>query len=190
MAFALRRTGLAPPIYSNHQDYAVIDGGREVGRIYGDRTPAAADAAWFWSIIVIGARHAGIKTDGRAATFYDAKAQFQDNYRKWLAWAKLEEPKLSRQPAGAPPSLGVKTFRAQPSPAGLSPVRPVVAAPEARIPSVSPAGARRRDFPDSPPQTRPAGEPLSIITFCEYAERLRNNPEQQTRTVIAASSLF
>ena len=85
-------TGLAPPIYSNHQDYAVIDGGREVGRIYGDRTPAAADAAWFWSIIVIGARHAGIKTDGRAATFYDVKAQFHDNYRKWLAWAKLEEP--------------------------------------------------------------------------------------------------
>ena len=42
--------------------------------------------------LVIGARHAGIKTDGRAATFYDAKAQFQDNYRKWLAWAKLEEP--------------------------------------------------------------------------------------------------
>ena len=69
MALALRRTGLAPPIYSHHQDYAVIDGGREVGRIYGDRTPAAADAAWFWSIIVIGARHAGIKTDGRAATF-------------------------------------------------------------------------------------------------------------------------
>jgi hypothetical protein len=104
MALALRRTGLAPPIYSNHQDYAVIDGGREVGRIYGDRTPAAADAAWFWSIIVIGARHAGIKTDGRAATFYDAKAQFQDNYRKWLAWAKLEEPSsLSRQPAGVPP---------------------------------------------------------------------------------------
>ena len=68
---------------------------------------AAADAAWFWSIIVIGARHAGIKTDGRAATFYDAKAQFQDNYRKWLAWAKLEEPiKLSRQPAGGTPFIG------------------------------------------------------------------------------------
>jgi hypothetical protein len=103
MALALRRTGLAPPICSNHQDYAVIDGGREVGRIYGDRTPAAADAAWFWSIIVIGARHAGIKTDGRAATFYDAKAQFEDNYRKWLAWAKLEQ---HLSPVCSPPGGG------------------------------------------------------------------------------------
>ena len=49
--------------------------------------------------------------------------------------------KLSRQPAGAPPSLGVKTFRAQPSPAGLSPVRPSSRPRTARIPNVSPAGA-------------------------------------------------
>jgi hypothetical protein len=31
-----------------------------------------------------------IRTNGRAATLEEAKAQFQANYRKWLVWAKLE----------------------------------------------------------------------------------------------------
>jgi hypothetical protein len=46
--------------------------------------------AWFLSILVIGAHQAGIRTNGRTATFEEAKAQFQTNYRKWLVWAKLE----------------------------------------------------------------------------------------------------
>jgi hypothetical protein len=45
---------------------------------------------WLWSIIVIGAHQAGIRTNGRAATLEEAKAQFQTNYRKWLVWSGLE----------------------------------------------------------------------------------------------------
>ena len=85
---SLRHTGLVPPD-PNRRDYVVIDDGREVGRLYEDRhTPP--EVRWFWSIIVIGAHQAGIKTSGRAATLEDAKAQFQGNYRRWLVWAKLE----------------------------------------------------------------------------------------------------
>jgi len=74
----------------NRKDYVIHDG-REVGRLYEDRhTPPRL--RWYWSITVIGAHQARIKTNGRAATFEEAKASFQTNYRRWLVWAKLEEP--------------------------------------------------------------------------------------------------
>jgi hypothetical protein len=49
-----------------------------------------AGLRWFWPILVIGSHQAGIRTNGRAATLEEAKAQFQTNYRRWLVWAKLE----------------------------------------------------------------------------------------------------
>ena len=88
MPLTLRHTGLAPPD-PNRQDYVVIDDGREVGRLYEDRT-TLPDLRWYWSVLVIGAHQAGIKTNGRAATFEEAKAAFQTNYRRWLVWANLE----------------------------------------------------------------------------------------------------
>jgi hypothetical protein len=69
--------------------YVVIDGGREVERMYENR-PTPPELRWFWSIIVLGAHQAGIRTNGRAATFEEAKEQFETNYRRWLVWAGLE----------------------------------------------------------------------------------------------------
>jgi hypothetical protein len=87
MRLSLRHSGLAPPD-PNRKDYALIDSGREVGRITRFDTPA--DMCCYWSITVIGAHQAGIRTNGRATTLEEAKAQFETNYRRWLAWAKLE----------------------------------------------------------------------------------------------------
>jgi hypothetical protein len=88
MRLSLRHTGLAPPD-PNRGDYVVIDDGREVGRMHEDPY-APPDIRWFWSIIVIGAHQAGIRTNGRTATFEEAKEQFKINYLKWLVWAGLE----------------------------------------------------------------------------------------------------
>ena len=88
MRLSLRHTGLAPPD-PNPKDYVIIDAGREIGRLYEDRS-ALPELRWYWSIIVIGAHQAGIRTNGRAATIEEAKAQFEINYRKWLVWARLE----------------------------------------------------------------------------------------------------
>jgi hypothetical protein len=88
MRLSLRHTSLAPPD-PNRVDYVVIDDGREVGRMYEDRY-VPPDIRWFWSIIVIGAHQAGIRTNGRTATLEEAKEQFKANFRKWLVWAKLE----------------------------------------------------------------------------------------------------
>jgi hypothetical protein len=89
MRLSLRRTGLSPPVDADRADYIVIDDGREVGRIYEDRY-TLPELRWYWSIIMIGAHRAGIKTSGRAPTIEAAKADFQANYRRWLVWAKLE----------------------------------------------------------------------------------------------------
>ena len=88
MQLSLRHTGLAPDT-ANRKDYVIIDAGREIGRLYEDRS-TLPELRWYWSIIVIGAHQAGIRTNGRAATIEEAKAQFQTNYRKWLVWARLE----------------------------------------------------------------------------------------------------
>jgi hypothetical protein len=88
MLLAVRPTRLAPRVYRERKDYVISDGGREVGRMCEDRM---VPLPWFWSIIMTGVRHAGIRTDGRANTFEEAKRQFQDNYSKWLMRAELEE---------------------------------------------------------------------------------------------------
>jgi hypothetical protein len=88
MRLSLRHTGLAPPD-PNRQDCVIVDDGREVGRIYEDRS-TLPELRWYWSVLAIGAHQAGIKTSGRAATLQEAKAQFETNYRKWPVWAKLE----------------------------------------------------------------------------------------------------
>jgi hypothetical protein len=88
MRLSLRHTGLAPPD-PNRQNWVVIDDGREVGRLH-ENPYDPPELRWFWSIIVIGAHQAGIRTNGRAPTLEEAKAQFQANYRKWLVWARLE----------------------------------------------------------------------------------------------------
>jgi hypothetical protein len=86
----MRKTGLHSPAYADWVDYTIYEHGRAIGRIYEERA-ALPDLRWFWCITIIGARHAGIRTDGRVATLDEAKAQLHDNYRKWLVWAKLED---------------------------------------------------------------------------------------------------
>ena len=78
MPLTLRPTGLqCPPDFQHLKDYSVYEDGTEIGRMYEAHAPARPDLAWLWSITVLGpARNRGMKTDGRAATFEEAKAQF------------------------------------------------------------------------------------------------------------------
>jgi hypothetical protein len=66
-----------------------LDDGREVGRLH-ENPYVPPELRWLWSIIVIGAHQAGIRTNGRTAALEEAKEQFRANYRQWLVWAKLE----------------------------------------------------------------------------------------------------
>jgi hypothetical protein len=68
-------------------DYTFHDDGLAIGRIYEDRL-AKPDRRWLWTITMIGALQAGIRTHGYAATLREAKANLQENWRQFLVWAK------------------------------------------------------------------------------------------------------
>jgi hypothetical protein len=45
---------------------------------------------WFWALHFPG-RPENLRTDNRAGSLEAAKEQFEECWRKWKAWAKLEE---------------------------------------------------------------------------------------------------
>jgi hypothetical protein len=61
-----------------------------MGRICEERG-APVNLRWFWSLHGIIGKPIAMRTDGRAPTLDEAKAQFEAAWRQWLAWAKLRE---------------------------------------------------------------------------------------------------
>jgi hypothetical protein len=52
---------------------------------------APPDLQWFWAITGIFGTTPDMRMDGHAPTLESTKAQLGENWRKWLAWAKLTE---------------------------------------------------------------------------------------------------
>ena len=71
MSLVMRKTGLHSPACAHWVDYTIYEDGRAIGRIY-EEGAAPPNLGWYWCITVIGARHAGIRTDGRVATLDEA----------------------------------------------------------------------------------------------------------------------
>ena len=90
MSLTMRKTGSALLAYQQWADYTIYDDGRAIGRIYEDRATRPG-LRWFWSITMVGARNADIRTDGCAPTLEQAKAELDESWRKWLVSARLEE---------------------------------------------------------------------------------------------------
>jgi hypothetical protein len=90
MSLTMRKTGSALLAYQQWADYTICDHGRAIGRIYEDRATRPG-LRWFWSITMFGARNAGIRTDGCAPTLEQAKAEFDESWRKWPVRAGLED---------------------------------------------------------------------------------------------------
>jgi hypothetical protein len=63
-------------------DYTIVeDGRRDVGRLYEDRH-SRPELRWVWSITIYFAPKLAITTNGRAASFYEAKEQFLRNWQE------------------------------------------------------------------------------------------------------------
>ena len=90
MALKLRRNNLASHIYSDCADYSVMSADLVVGRIYEDRTATTEELRWFWAINGVHAPQV-VTISGKVATLDQAKAELAENWRKWLAWAGLQE---------------------------------------------------------------------------------------------------
>jgi hypothetical protein len=87
MALTLRPTGLqCPPAFQHLEDYSVYEDGTEIGRMYEAHAPARPDLAWLWSITVMGPARHKVRTDGRAPTLEEAKADFQAAWNAFKAW--------------------------------------------------------------------------------------------------------
>jgi hypothetical protein len=67
-----------------------MSGGLEVGRLY-KRASVRDDAQWVWAINGVIAAPDVMRSAGMAASFEEAQAQMNENWQKWLAWAKLQE---------------------------------------------------------------------------------------------------
>jgi hypothetical protein len=86
MTLTLRPTGLSRD--PNANDWSIHEDGQEIGRLYEDPTASRPEIAWFWSIIVMGPARDRVKTDGRAATLEEAKADFQTRWDAFKASAR------------------------------------------------------------------------------------------------------
>jgi hypothetical protein len=76
MALTLRPSGLSHD--PDAHDWSIHEDGDEIGRLYEDPTAMRPEIAWFWSSQSWGLRDTNVRTDGRAATLEQAKADFPD----------------------------------------------------------------------------------------------------------------
>ena len=86
----MRPTGLGSGHYKDVPDYAVCCGNWCIGRIYETRTGPPA-LRWFWALHVPSEPAETIRTDNRAPTLEQAKAEFEASWKQWKAWAGMEE---------------------------------------------------------------------------------------------------
>ena len=81
----------APPTLNGRPlsktDYDVFEDGECIGRVYEVYAPPSPDMAWFWTITAPTPNPLVVLTSGHAATFEEAKAQFQDHW--WRAWKRV-----------------------------------------------------------------------------------------------------
>jgi hypothetical protein len=74
MALTLRPTGLQSPAYEDWADYSIYEDNNRIGRLYEDRSVGTQpELRWFWSITVVVDPRAGVRPDGRAASFEEAR---------------------------------------------------------------------------------------------------------------------
>src|SRR4030081_509896 len=91
MPLALHPNAASAPV-RRKTDHLVMNGQLEVGRIYKRDTPNKSDSQWLWAINGVPLAAAGVmRVAGIAASFEQAKAELQENWEKWLAWANLQE---------------------------------------------------------------------------------------------------
>jgi hypothetical protein len=90
MALTLRPTRLGSPIDSDREDYGVFSREWRIGRIYEIRG-GPDHLRWFWALNGILGKPGGLRTDDRAATLEEAKAQLRESWDIWLKWAGLLE---------------------------------------------------------------------------------------------------
>lgn len=100
MPLVMRRTFSDLPS-PDQPDFVVYSGGLSVGRLY-RITAGPQRGRWYWAINGVHAGAGVMRITGRADTLEQAKTALAENWRRWLAWARLRELE-TRIPHPAPP---------------------------------------------------------------------------------------
>jgi hypothetical protein len=138
----------ASALARRNTDHLVMNGQLEVGRIYKRDTPNKSDSQWVWAINGVWAEPGIMRFASIAPSFEQAKAELQENWEKWLAWANLQDigGTVPLQPASTPVTseeiIGRVPLQPEPTPAASD---PETSSESARIGQS--AGAGRRGSP-------------------------------------------
>lgn len=98
MSLTFRPTGLSAPLDGDCKDYVVFSGEWRMGYIFHEaREGTEKPRAWFWSIHSVLGTPADMPIQGVAPTLQSAQADLEAAWRKWLAWAELEEADAADQ---------------------------------------------------------------------------------------------
>jgi hypothetical protein len=98
---------LLPNPDGSADDYHVMQGGWQVGRIYKRRDALREETRWLWIITCISRGPGELRLTGMNATLDDALAAMKKTWGTWLAWAELAEAKPTADPVRAPQVLSV-----------------------------------------------------------------------------------
>ena len=96
MALKMRPTGLGHGVYKDVLDYGIFCGEWCIGRIYETRTGPPICAGSGRCTLPVSQ---DLRTDNRAATLDQAKAEFEASWKQWKAWAGMEEVNNENGPA-------------------------------------------------------------------------------------------
>lgn len=82
-------------------DYHVMHGGLEVGKIYKRKAALRPETQWLWALNGVPQAPAGLAITGLAATLDEATAALSESWSKWLASAGLSEAGAAQPPVGS-----------------------------------------------------------------------------------------
>jgi hypothetical protein len=84
-----------------NDDFYLMSGDLQVGHIYKRASESKPDRQFLWALNGVFGGPSEMRVSGMVATFGDAQAAVQENWDKWLTWAKLQEitKRSSHQPS-------------------------------------------------------------------------------------------
>ena len=89
MPLKMRSSSLGSGYYKDVPDYGIYCGEWCIGRIY-ENSSVPEDQRWYWTLHAPGGP-VNLPPSNHVASLEAAKAEFETAWKRWKAWARLEE---------------------------------------------------------------------------------------------------
>jgi hypothetical protein len=105
---------LQPNPDGSPEEYFVLHGALQVGRIYKRKTVIRPETQWLWSLSAVLGGPAGMRLTGFAGTLEEAKDGLKVSWDNWLGWAQLSEAEAGARRASTPQVISVVISKSEP----------------------------------------------------------------------------